>query len=55
MRTLVQRNSVFVENTDGITPIGKVANPCRMDMDCKEKDLREYSFVSEQIEFLCVR
>ena len=51
----VQRNSVLVENTNGITPIDTVANPCRMDMDCMEKDLHEYSFVSEQLEFLCVR
>jgi hypothetical protein len=27
-RARVQRNSVLVENTKGITPIGKVANPC---------------------------
>ena len=54
MRARIQRISAPVENADGITPIGKVANLCRMDMDYKEKD-RGYSFVSEQVEFLCVR
>ncbi len=39
MRARVQRNYALVENANGITPIGKVMNPCRMDTDCKEKDL----------------
>ncbi len=55
MRTRVQRHSALVENKNGITPVGKITNLCRMDMDCKEEDLHGYSFVSEQVEFLCVR
>ena len=41
----IQRNSVLDENTNEIIPTGKVASPCRIDMDCKKKDLHEYSLL----------
>ena len=54
MRARTEKLYVLVENTNGITPTGKAANPCQMEMDCKKKDLHGYRFVSEQVEFLCL-
>ena len=35
--TRVQRNSVLVEDTNGMPPIGKVVNPCRWTWIAKKK------------------
>ena len=46
MYARVQRNSVLVENTNGITPTRNRANPHLVDMNCKQKDLHGYMSVS---------